>query len=248
MISIITVVYNNKSGMKKTLKSVLSQTYADYELIIVDGCSTDGTVDFCKREMSKFSHIKLLSEKDEGIYDAMNKGIKASSRRWLIFMNSGDEFYDANTLESFSKKECFYDNSVILAYGDKVDIDGCLIPAERNLNVIESGELFACHQSIFFRPDIYYNKSYKIFGDYDLLARIYKNGSHEKIVYLGIPISIFEGGGISSLVSTLKRKEKFISIFNNFGLIGIFKNYIFNVVVWKKIINVVFRSIKGNKT
>lgn len=247
MISIITVVYNNKSGMKKTLKSVLAQTYTDYELIIVDGCSTDGTVELCKHEMNKFNHIKLMSEKDEGIYDAMNKGIKASSRKWLIFMNSGDEFYDANTLESFSKKDCFYDNSVILAYGDKVDIDGCLIPAESNLNVIESGQLFACHQSIFFRPDIYYNKSYKIFGDYDLLARIYKKYTHEKIVYLGIPISIFEGGGVSSLVSTLKRKEKFLSIFSNFGLKGISKNYIFNLVVWKKAISGALKNIKGNK-
>ena len=87
--SIITVVKNDEKNIKKTINSVLKQNYKNYEYLIIDGKSTDRTVDNIKRFKKKF---KLVSNKDKGIYDAMNKGIKLSKGEVIVFINSGDTF------------------------------------------------------------------------------------------------------------------------------------------------------------
>src|SRR4051812_15217048 len=95
-LSVITIVYNNVRDMERTMLSVINQTYLHIEYIVVDGLSTDGTLDVINKYEGKIS--KLISEKDEGIYDAMNKGLAAATGDYVIFMNSGDEFYDADTV------------------------------------------------------------------------------------------------------------------------------------------------------
>ena len=95
--SIITINYNNADGLRRTIESVVSQTFDDYEYVIIDGGSTDGSVDVIKEYENKISY--WVSEKDGGIYNAMNKGVKASNGEYLIFMNSGDVFYRDKVLE-----------------------------------------------------------------------------------------------------------------------------------------------------
>ena len=96
-ISVITVVYNNVSKIRKTIESCLSQTWNNIEYIIIDGGSKDGTVDIIKEYISNISYF--VSEPDKGLYDALNKGIAASTGDWILVLNSGDYFCDSESLE-----------------------------------------------------------------------------------------------------------------------------------------------------
>ena len=96
-ISIITINYNNLKGLKKTVESVLSQSWKEFEYIVIDGGSTDGSVDYIKKNKDKFDI--WISEPDKGVYHAMNKGIQKATGEYLIFLNSGDHFYKKNVLQ-----------------------------------------------------------------------------------------------------------------------------------------------------
>ena len=98
-ISIITVCYNDKDVIEKTILSVINQDYSNLEYIIVDGASSDGTLEIIKQYQKKYPII-LISEKDDGIYDAMNKGSKVASGDYLNFMNAGDYFFSDNTISA----------------------------------------------------------------------------------------------------------------------------------------------------
>ena len=95
--SIIIVSYNTKKNFIKTLNSIKKQTYKKYEIIIIDGLSTDGTADLIRKNIDK--KIRFLIERDSGIYDAMNKGIKKTKNDWTLFLNSGDIFKDNHVLK-----------------------------------------------------------------------------------------------------------------------------------------------------
>jgi len=97
-VSVITICYNNRSGLQRTMDSVASQTYRNIEYIVIDGGSTDGSVDLCKSRANEID--VFVSEPDKGIYDAMNKGIERASGEWIICMNSGDEFYTTDVLQN----------------------------------------------------------------------------------------------------------------------------------------------------
>jgi len=95
-LSVITVVYNNAADIERTLLSVINQTYPNIEYIVIDGASTDGTLQIIEKYTNKIA--KLISEPDKGIYDAMNKGLALATGDYVIFMNSADEFYSAETV------------------------------------------------------------------------------------------------------------------------------------------------------
>src|SRR5476651_2122998 len=94
-ISVITVVYNDVKGIERTMLSVLNQTYGNIEYILIDGLSTDGTLAVIKKYQDR---VKLVSEKDDGIYDAMNKGLAIATGDYVLFMNSRDEIYAPDTV------------------------------------------------------------------------------------------------------------------------------------------------------
>lgn len=231
-ISIITVTFNNLNGLKNTIESVSNQTVQIYEHIIIDGKSNDGTVNYLS-SFKKHQKIHYISECDTGIYNAMNKGIALSKGNWLIFLNAGDVFCSKSTLEQLYKTEFFQDETLGLIYGDKMDCHNRIIKAQQKMDCLFYGEMPACHQSIFFRNDIQYDESYKIFGDIDLLSKLYVKGVKHK--YIDLPVSIYEGGGISSKISWLKRKEKFKSLLYNFGMMAFIKNYFLNPCFYKKL-------------
>ena len=97
-ITIITVVFNASEGIKKTLKSIFSQSYKNIEIIVIDGGSTDGTIDIISDYSQYIDYF--ISEQDYGIYDAMNKGIRVATGEWICFMNSGDIFYSKDTVSN----------------------------------------------------------------------------------------------------------------------------------------------------
>ena len=109
-ISIVTVTYNSARTLEKTVQSIISQSYKDYEYIIIDGGSTDGTLDIIKKYEKHISY--WVSESDDGIYDAMNKGILQANGKWIHLLNSDDYYYDSNVLQKVSNvlidNESFY--------------------------------------------------------------------------------------------------------------------------------------------
>lgn len=217
-ISIITVNYNNSHGLKRTIESVISQNDSKYEYIIVDGNSDDDSLKVIK-EYSDFINV-VHSGPDSGVYDAMNKGIDLATGEWLVFLNSGDVFYDTTVLSNIQSISNLQEFSFL--YGDKVEHSSGKLVKALNHETIKTGVIFACHQSMFFRKsNIKYDLRYKIYSDYDFVCKYYLEGG--KFLYLDCPISVFEGGGLSSSISFQKRLDKYRSVLNNFGFLALLR-------------------------
>lgn len=180
-LSIITVCYNSENTIKKTLESVLAQSTKDFEYLIIDGGSTDNTyciiLDYVDKFKAEGMHIVTISEKDRGIYDAMNKGIERSSAEWVYFLNSGDILSDKQVVRDFN---CLViDNKIGLIYSDIVFEDNKQL--HRNKYNINGDNYFImntiCHQAMFIRRKIYemfegFSLDYKIVSDKKLLLQI----------------------------------------------------------------------------
>lgn len=199
LISIITVVFNGEKYLEETIQSVINQTYENIEYIIIDGGSMDGTVDVIKKYEDKIDY--WISEKDNGIYDAMNKGILAASGAWINFMNAGDSFYNNEVLENvFFKNDL---ENIDLLYGNYAVKD------ENNLILIhvdvkdysDKRNIPFCHQSLFVKSSLLktnlFDLQFKIAADYDQYLRL--KFKDVKILHLPLVISIYLDGGISSV-------------------------------------------------
>lgn len=177
-VSIVTVVYNGVNFIEKTMLNVLNQSYRNIEYIIIDGGSTDGTQDILNKYGNRDSRIKIISEKDNGIYDAMNKGVEIASGEWINFMNAGDIFYENDTISKVFAAD--FSNETII-YGDlKVSYDNfTTTQISKPLSELRNGMCFS-HQSTFFRLSYHknnlYDTEFKIAADYDLIYRTYVEG------------------------------------------------------------------------
>jgi len=178
-ISIITVVRNDLSGLKKTEVSILNQTYSKYEWVVIDGNSNDGTKEYVNNLNHDF--IYSLSEKDKGIYDAMNKGIKYSTGDYLIFLNAGDEFYDHETLELVNYQLNISDVDVLFGGADiYFNKDHFIYRPPLNINECISFSLPGHHQATYYSKKILnkiqYPLEYEFSGDYALICLLYLYG------------------------------------------------------------------------
>lgn len=197
--SIIICTYNASTSLPKTFDSVLSQSLNDYEVILVDGASTDGTQDVIRNYEDKFDgRLRCISEPDSGIYDAMNKGIDLAKGEWLYFMGSGDVFVDNETLQKvlleMKKDSCdiIYGN-VQMGNGGKI-YDGEFTKEK----LIQKN---ICHQAIFSRKNIFekigkYNTKYITLADWEHNMRWINNESI-KYKYIDIVIARYASGGRS---------------------------------------------------
>ena len=198
LFTVITVVLNDENGIEKTVVSLSSQTYKNFEFIIIDGGSVDKTLEICKRNICFIDQI--VSEVDNGLYDAMNKGIARATGTYLIFMNSGDCFYDRKILERFAYQITLFDYPDFV-YGDASEKSGdhLLIKPARSHKYAWYG-MFTHHQSMFYKrtllADLRYDTSYPIGADYDFTLAFLKNAKN--IIYLPYCVCIFERGGVSS--------------------------------------------------
>lgn len=218
LFSIITVNLNHLDGLKRTCESVESQVFTDYEWLVIDGASTDGSFDFlhekrkeANREAKPFS---FTSEVDKGIYDAMNIGMQRACGRYLIFMNAGDCFASAKTLEIIAphteKKPDFI-------YGDALETKKNNAKPHykeaRQYKEMPWG-MFTHHQAMIYSRlkvrdwKMHYSLLYKIAADYDFTARFLLNAN--KIIYIKQPICLFEHGGISQKQAFKGRREQYI--------------------------------------
>lgn len=196
--SVITVVYNNKHGLLKTIQSIISQNYKDYEYIVVDGGSSDGTLDIIN-DYSK-AIDKWISKSDNGIYDAMNKGISMATGKWLNFMNAGDEFATPNTLQEIYNHISHINlNKVGVVYGDCIYITTIAEKYGKASSLFYMKKDFIpgkgfCHQSSFVKADLakkyLFDLKYRICGDLDMMWRIHRNGY--SFQYIPIAIARYE--------------------------------------------------------
>jgi len=196
-ISIITICFNDRDGLEDTIASVAELEYKAIEYVVVDGGSTDGTLELIKSKAGLVT--KYLSEPDRGIYDAMNKGLQISEGDYVIFMNAGDRFVNKQTLNMLSGS--FLAASPYVIYGDHL-----VIGAQRNngyrkamsIHNIHKG-MICCHQSMLFSRSCFgqrgFSCEYGPSGDYEFLLYLIRNNC--RFEYKSIPVSIFSGGGLS---------------------------------------------------
>jgi glycosyltransferase involved in cell wall biosynthesis len=207
-LSIITVNLNNREGLAKTMESVFSQSFVDYEYIVIDGGSTDGSVDLIKQHQHRLAY--WVSEPDKGVYNAMNKGIAIAKGDYLGFMNSGDCYVSNVLLQVFDKQH----NADVL-YGDQYFIK------ENNRRKLKTkpqhltrfsffwGSLY--HQSSFIKRSLFdndaYNEGLKINADAEFFLRkiIIEKCSYQ---HVGMAICEFDTSGISSSHSAAKTISK----------------------------------------
>ena len=197
--SVITVTYNDLSGLTATRNSVCCQAYSSLEWVVIDGGSSDGSVSFLQQ--CDEQNLTWVSEPDQGIYDAMNKGIKKSKGEYLVFLNAGDVFPGPDTLSAVS--EALSQNSkpdVLFGGAEYVFPDGSTVfrPPKQVSRSIWHG-LPANHQATYYSRNILggllYDLKYKICGDYYLIAKLYTKGF--RAAYAGISLVKFSVGGAS---------------------------------------------------
>ena len=224
LISVVTVCYNAADTIEKTMLSVLNQTYHDIEYIIIDGGSTDGTVEIIRKYADRIAY--WVSEPDKGIYDAMNKGIKVATGEWINFMNAGDEFVDANVLDKLFFAKTVANVDVI--YGNTLMkyTEGISFTKVKEIDYIQKGMPF-CHQSSFVRNGAIerFDTNYQIAADYNFFYESYLEKGVNAFVYIDMPIAIFDAreGASANVVKTyreylLVRKVKYwqirVALFN----------------------------------
>jgi glycosyltransferase involved in cell wall biosynthesis len=184
LISIITVSYNAVNSIEETILSVINQNFKDFEYIIIDGGSTDGTVDIIKKYQDKITFC--VSEPDKGIYDAMNKGIKKAKGEWCYFMNASDYFYDLKVLKDVYKSLEESKYSVVVGkvevFNNINNVSGYFPKFKDDIVDYTPRYLFnthLCHQALFVRTFSYksvgsFNLNYKVFSDFNTIFSIIK--------------------------------------------------------------------------
>lgn len=200
-ITIITICYNAEACIERTILSVINQTYPNIEYIIIDGNSTDNTLQIVEKYKDKIT--KIISEPDKGIYDAMNKGLRITTGDWVNFMNAGDSFYSNDVL---GKVFCQDYSGISVIWGDAM-----LIQNSTKQEIFRATPFYnyklpfrtgkgICHQSMFFSMSkeklLQYDLSYPISADFKLCYDIYKQGG--LFLYVPYIISAFDTTGYSS--------------------------------------------------
>lgn len=220
-LSVITIVYNNVRDIERTLLSILNQTYPNIEYLVIDGASNDGTLEILKKHESSLT--KLISEKDKGIYDAMNKGITLASGDYILFMNSGDEIYALDTVEKVFNSSKDAD----IYYGEtEMYDDSWTSLGQRRHKTPESFTwkdfrygMSISHQAIFIRTSLIeaYDPQYKLSADIDWIIKAAKKA--KKIVNTRIYVAKYLVGGMSKKRHRESLIERFHIFSKYYGLI-----------------------------
>lgn len=200
LVSVVTVSFNAVHDIEKTILSVINQTYENIEYIIIDGGSTDGTVDIIKKYVDRITY--WVSEPDRGIYDAMNKGIEKATGEWINFMNAGD---------------CFANESVVtMVFSTSQHIGKKIIYGDMNLCMKEK-KIFkqakdcnfflynmpCSHQAVFVatsnKRELYFDTCYKYAADYNCLYHLWQKYGNDLVLHINVTIVDFDTNGISSI-------------------------------------------------
>lgn len=210
-LSIITINYNNEAGLIKTLHSLRNQTYKDYEHIIIDGGSTDGSLDTIIENKQHFSY--WVSESDKGIYNAMNKGITVAKGNYLYFLNSGDELAE-NALQNIFENKASDSHFII----GEVMIGNHVFKKKKMLTLFDIFYIGINHQSFFVKKVVFeivgaYQEKYKITADsiHFISSLLKYNLSY---VVLDVLVAIIEPGGVSTNSIDSNMQERYLFLQN----------------------------------
>lgn len=226
LFSIITVTRNNRAGLLRTAESVRNQTFVDYEWIVIDGSSSDGTQNFLSE-----NNIPHISEPDRGIYDAMNKGMDRTHGEYVIFMNAGDRFAAPDVLADMAARIGIHRPDMIYGDAREGDETRSFLKRAKPHHTIDDG-LFTHHQAIFYRRaalnGLRYDLSYRIAADYDLTRKILIHGA--PVFYVPLAVCLFEPGGVSQTRAAEGRREQFV--IRSRGGVNVFKNAMIYARQW----------------
>ena len=213
LLTILTINFNNKFGLERTLKSISQQTWQDFEYIVIDGGSTDGSKDLILQSQNLLDF--WVSEKDNGIYHALNKGIDRSTGEYILCLNSGDVLYDENVLSRI--KDQFHEK-IDLLYGDALILDSesqeiireWVLPSSLNFEFFANSAL--SHQATFIRRDLHsrfglYDENLKIASDWFFMLKALSSGqvTYKKLNHL---VCSHDNSGISNLNPELALRER----------------------------------------
>ena len=222
LFSIITVTYNASLWLERTIQSVISQSYPNIEYIIIDGNSTDGTLDLIKKYQSAIAHC--VGEQDRGLYDAMNKGLKLATGDYVWFINAGDTLYSETTVQEIANL-LDSENLPDIIYGETqiVDTEGNLL-SMRRLKAPENLSwksfrmgMLVCHQSFLVKRKIAesYNLQYRLSADYDWCIRCLKKA--DTVLNAHLILSRFLEAGLSAANRKESLKERYRIMCENYG-------------------------------
>lgn len=218
-LSIITINRNNAVGLEKTLESVASQIFKEFEYIVIDGASTDGSVEVIEKYESKFGHLKWISEPDRGIYNAMNKGVRMATGDYIQILNSGDCLASDDIIERMlvaveeaGNPSILYGNMVKCFPNGRKMVDKCFAGQEITMLGMFTGTLN--HDPTYIRCDLfekygYYDESLKIVSDWKWYMQAIIMGD-EKPKYVDLDVTLFDMTGISENADSKEmiRKER----------------------------------------
>ena len=223
--SIITITFNAADAIVPTLNSVKEQTYRNYEYLLIDGGSSDGTVEKAKASGIGFAHI--VSERDNGLYDAMNKGMALATGDYLCFLNAGDAFHAPDTLQTIVDAIAGEKELPHVLYGETAEVD-----EERNfvrMRRLKTPEvltwrsfrdgMLVCHQAFYARRDIapMYNLEYRLSSDVDWCIRVMKASS--KLVNVNATVVDYLQNGLSLQHHRASLIERFKVMSRHYGLL-----------------------------
>jgi glycosyltransferase involved in cell wall biosynthesis len=234
LVSIITVCFNSEKTIRKTLESVLAQTYRNLEYLIIDGKSTDGTLEILESYRDAFADAgisyRVVSEPDEGIYDAMNKGIRMATGRLIGIINS-DDWYEPIAVETAvnTNREEPYD----LFYGDinLIRADGSIIVKRSRLDRFPSSRHWN-HPTTFITKETYDDqglyRNETVYDDFDLILRLRKAG--KRVAIRNVVLANFRTGGVSNQKSLKKCVSRIKARYGYYRRNGYSRWYIFESV------------------
>lgn len=250
-VSVITVCYNAAGTIEETIKSVLAQTYKNIDFVIIDGQSSDDTLGIIGRYRDQIAVI--VSEKDCGIYDAMNKGIQAATGEVVFFLNADDVFYNETVIEKIVN--VFVKHDIDILYGDVVLLDDGKTVIKRHslLDKMYFLHNTICHQAIFSRAGVFkqyglFDTAFKLSADYEWLLRVlFKFRSSS--LYVEIPIAVYNTKGRSGnqeLEGLLfAEREKIIDIYFRWLDLKIYGSRIYRFFVNTTFLKPVVHKIMG---
>lgn len=229
LFSVITVCFNAEQEIRKTMDSVLGQGYTDYEYLIIDGASKDGTVSVAESYLPRFEEkgieLRIISEPDRGVYDAMNKALKRARGRYINYMNAGDAFEDDSILKKTAEFLMKNDTDVVYGNYKKVYEGEETLYSIQPLECLKQYMIF-CHQATFIRRNTLrkypYSRRYGISADYDSFLRMYKDG--KTFAYFPICMAKYDMSGISSRSTSTTFREIYQIRLNNRVVEKNFKN------------------------
>jgi glycosyltransferase involved in cell wall biosynthesis len=225
-VSIVTVVYNSNNTIEKTIQSVLSQNYPHYEYCVIDGGSTDGTVKLVNNYTNQIDCF--VSEKDSGIYNAMNKALSMISGDVVIFLNSGDLFYCNDSVARIVDQ--FDDGTDVVIAKELIEGKACETFSSNTKSIYV--DAFFPHQATFSRVSLYkedgmFDESYRICADYDWILREYYLGRNIK--WIDDVVSVYDADGVSSSVKCTAEQyiisNKYLHMSGDTNMIPFMKEY-----------------------